>query len=365
MSVDLGFDYRNVIAIDVSVPIAPGKDTRAAIDEASRRGHHYIEQMIQAVARVPGVERVGAVQGGVPLTNAWTRAGVSLPGRGELKGDERSIDRRITTPNYLQVMRVPLVRGRYLSEHDRENTEQVVVINQYAARKYWPGQDAVGQRIKIGDKDRLVVGIMGDIRHMGPESPVRQEACLPLAQQRTTGATLVVRTNGNPSKILPAVKSAIWSVNRQHRFYGETFTLEGYMDRFIAQRRFNMALLALFGLLGLVIAAAGIYGVMAYVVAQRTNEIGVRMALGAGRHSVVSMVLRRASLLILAGLAVGGVGTCFLTSSVRAFLFEVQPNDIRIFLGALAIMAISGLAASVVPARRAASVDPLVSLRCE
>jgi ABC-type antimicrobial peptide transport system permease subunit len=126
-----------------------------------------------------------------------------------------------------------------------------------------------------------------------------------------------------------------------------------------------MALLALFGVLGLVIAAAGIYGVMAYVVAQRTNEIGVRMALGAARHSVISMVMQRASLLILEGLAIGGVGTWFLSSTVRAFLFEVQPNGIGIFLGALAILAVAGLAASLVPARRAAGVDPLVALRCE
>jgi putative ABC transport system permease protein len=159
------------------------------------------------------------------------------------------------------------------------------------------------------------------------------------------------------------VKAAIWSVNKDQRLTGDTVTLEAYMDRLIAQRRFNMALLALFGGLGLVIAGVGIYGVMAYVVAQRTNEIGVRMALGATRQNVVGMVLRRAAVLMAAGLAIGGTGAWLLSARVKDFLFEMQPNDVRTFAGALAVLAFAGLVASAIPARRAASVDPMVALR--
>ena len=165
--------------------------------------------------------------------------------------------------------------------------------------------------------------------------------------------------------VLPAVKAAIWSVNREQRLTDDTVTMERYMDRLIAQRRFNMAVLALFGVLGLVIAAVGIYGVMAYVVAQRTNEIGVRMALGATLGNVVSMILRRAGVLMAFGLAIGGAGAWYLSAGVRTFLFEVQPNDARIFCGALAVLAAAGLVASALPARRAATVDPLVALRSE
>jgi ABC-type antimicrobial peptide transport system permease subunit len=165
--------------------------------------------------------------------------------------------------------------------------------------------------------------------------------------------------------VLPAVKAAIWSVNREQRLTNDTVTLERHMDRLIAQRRFNMAVLALFGVLGLVIAAVGIYGVMAYVVAQRTNEIGVRMALGATRANVVTMILRRAGVLMAAGLVIGGAGAWYLSAGVRTFLFEVQPNDIGIFFGALAVLAAAGLLASALPARRAATVDPLVALRSE
>jgi putative ABC transport system permease protein len=177
--------------------------------------------------------------------------------------------------------------------------------------------------------------------------------------------TLALRTTGDPMAVLPAVKAAIWSVNKEQRITGEVFTLEQHMDRLIAQRRFNMTLLASFGVLGLVIAAVGIYGVMAYVVAQRTGEIGVRMALGATRGHVVAMVLRRSGLLMLVGLALGGAIAWYAGAGVKAFLFQTEPTDVRILLGALVTLAVAGLSASAIPARRAASVDPLVALRHE
>jgi predicted permease len=265
----------------------------------------------------------------------------------------------------LSVLRIPLLRGRHLQETDAENAERVVVINQTAARKYWPDRDALGQRIKFNNEDRLVVGIVGDIRHLGPEAPLRQEAYIPLAQDPSSSVALVIRTRANPLQVLPTVKAAIWSVNKEQRLSGDIFTLEGHMDRLIAQRRFNMALLALFGVLGLVIAAVGIYGVMAYVVAQRTNEIGVRMALGATAGNVVAMVLKRAAILIVVGLAIGGTGAWYLSTSVKTFLFEIEANDGRVFAAALAVLAVAGLVASAVPARRASAVDPLIALRHE
>ena len=161
------------------------------------------------------------------------------------------------------------------------------------------------------------------------------------------------------------MKAAIWNVNREQRLTADAVTLEKYMERLIAQRRFNMALLALFGILGLMIAAAGIYGVMAYVVAARTNEIGVRMALGATPRAVMSMVLGRAALLVFAGLAIGGAVAWYLSASLKSFLFQVEPSDARILVAALVTLASAGLLASAVPARRAAAVDPLVALRHE
>jgi ABC-type antimicrobial peptide transport system permease subunit len=175
----------------------------------------------------------------------------------------------------------------------------------------------------------------------------------------------VIRTTGDPMTVLPAVKAAIWSVNPNQVMSEGTVTLEGYLDRFLAQRRFNMALLALFGVVGLVIAVAGLYGVMAYTVAQRTNEIGVRMALGATPGNVIAMVLRQAALLTMTGIAIGAAGAWYLGTSVRAFLFQVDTSDARVFTASLLVLATAGLLASLLPARRAARVDPLIALRSE
>ena len=360
MNVDPGFDYSNVLVFNVGPRIRPG-----GFEEAMKVSRTYVPQMHEAVRHVPGVRAAATVSGGLPLTGSWSRTGVEIPGRGELKGDEFSIDRRTVSPGYLELLRVPLLRGRHIQPTDTENSEPVIVINEAAARLYWPGEEAVGKRLKLNQKERVVVGVVGNIRHLGPEKPPRQEGYLPFLQDSSIGATLVMKTDGDPMRVVPAVKAAIWSVNREQRLTGDTITLEGYMERLIMQRRFNMALLASFGLLGLVIAAAGIYGVMAYIVAQRTNEIGVRMALGATRGNVVSMVLKRAAVLMVLGLVVGGAAAWALSANVKTFLFETEPGDPRIFAAALATLTLAGLAASAVPARRAASVDPLVALRHE
>jgi predicted permease len=366
MAIDTGFDYRNVLALDVGVRADPRLTGHAQFEDMNRRSGPYIDQNLAAVRAVPGVDSAAAVQGGLPLTGSWSRTSVEMPGRGELKGDDDSIDRRAVSSGYLETMRIPLKRGRYLNDGDREGSDPVVVINEAAARKYWPGEDPIGKRLKINDKDVIVVGIVGDIRHLGPETPPRQECYVPASQTGYFGsATLVIRTSRDPLAVLPAVKNAIWTVNKEQRLRSETVTLEGYMDRLVAQRRFNMALLALFGVLGLMIAAAGIYGVMGYLVAQRTNEIGVRMALGATRAHVVSMVLRRASILMVAGIVIGAAVAWWFAAGVKAFLFQIEPNDPRIFAAALATLAAAGLLASAIPARRAASVDPMVALRQE
>jgi putative ABC transport system permease protein len=362
MRVDPGFDYHNVIALNVGLRLLPGEKFGP---EYAARSEQYVQQVIEAVSRVPGAQMVATVSGGLPLTGSWSRTNIEIPGRGKLQGEGDDIDRRSVSANYLELLRIPLLKGRYLSSDDREGSTPVMVINQAAAQRYWPGQDALGQRVTLNDKERVVVGVVGNIHHLGPEIAPRQECYIPLPQERYYGGALVIRTAGDPMAVLPAVKAAIWSVNREQRLTGDTVTLERYMDRLIAQRRFNMAVLALFGVLGLVIAAVGIYGVMAYVVAQRTNEIGVRMALGATRGNVVSMVLRRAAMLMLLGLGIGAVGAWYLSAGVKSFLFEVQPNDIGIFAAALAVLASAGLLASALPARRAASVDPLIALRSE
>ena len=359
MRIAPGFDYHNVLSVYVNLPFERGDDFKQAL----ARGTPYVQQMLDAVSRVPGVVKAASVSGGLPLSGGWQSNPFSIPGGRELPADETEIQTRWISPDYLSVLRIPLLRGRAFTAADRPGAPQVALVNEAAAQRYWPDRDALGQRIIIEQRDMTVVGIVGNIRHSGPESQAKPEAYVPLAQDGVLSAALVLRTGGDPLAILPAVKAAIWSVNREQRFTTDVFTLEGHMDRLIAQRRFNMALLAIFGMLGLVIAAAGIYGVMAYAVAQRTAEIGVRMALGATPRRVVAMVLRNAGALMAAGLAVGTAGAWYLSATVEKFLFRIEPTDPRVFAAALTTLAAAGLLASALPARRAASVDPVVALR--
>jgi putative ABC transport system permease protein len=358
---DLGIDYRHVIALNVNVNVVSGR-----FDLASKEGAAYVERMQEVIRQVPGVLGVGAVSGGMPIAGGWSRTPLQLPDGRKFEGDE-AIDRRSVTPDYLALMGIPLLGGRYLSPDDREASQNVAVINQTAAARYWPGRDPIGERFSINSQDRIVVGLVRDIRHLGPEQPARPEVYVPMRQEGTIGGTLAIRTGPDPLTVLPAVKAAIWSVNKDQRLSGETVTLEGHLDRMLAQRRFNMALLALFGGLGLIIAAVGIYGVMAYLVAQRTNEIGVRMALGATRGHVVRMILRRAGALTGAGLALGTLLAWPLSRyfEVKSFLFEIEPTDVVTYIVALGVLAATGLVASAIPARRAASIDPLTALRHE
>jgi hypothetical protein len=290
--------------------------------------------------------------------------------------DQDLADRHVVTPGYLALMRVPLLQGRHLSVDDRADTPRVVVINQEAARRYWPGQDALGQHLygpgqpvagqdMKFDVDYTVVGIVGNIRHQGPEFPTPAQVHFPLAQwPHALAVTLAVRTAGDATAVVRAVKKAIWSVNPEQRF-DEIVTLEGFMDRLTAKRRFIMSLLTLFGALGLVIAAGGVYAMLAHRVVERRHEIGVRMALGATPQSVVRMVIGQALVLLGLGLAIGLGAAWQFGAGVRAFLFGTEPADPLVFAVTLAGLAVAGVLAAVGPARRAARVDPIVTLRCE
>jgi predicted permease len=360
LRVDPGFDYHGVLALNVGPRIDPHR-----FQDAVERGRPYVEHMLDAVRAVPGVQSLGAVSGGLPLSGSRVTMNVALPGRPPLTGDAAEMDSRVVTADYLQILRIPLLKGRYFTGEDREGAPPAVIVNETAAQTYWPGRDPIGQQITFEGKTRTVVGVVGNIRHGGPEVAPWQEAYIPLAQEKIVQATLVMRTVGDPAALLPAVKAAIWSVNKDQILYTERATLDAYMDGLIAQRRFNMALLASFGVLGLVICAAGIYGVMAYIVSQRTREIGVRIALGATRGAVIRMVLANAGVLVVAGLAIGGVAAWYLSAAAKTFLFQLDAKDPRAFAGAMLCLVLSALVATALPARRAATVDPNSALRAE
>ncbi len=289
---------------------------------------------------------------------------MSVPGKTMEDKDTRGVSIRRVTPEYHKALQIPLRSGRYFESSDTASAPKVVIINESAARKYFEGESPIGRTVKLNDSERTVVGVVGDVYQTSLETDPMSEAFVPMTQQRVLSGELAVRTSGNPYDVLPAVKTAVLQVLPDVPLRNVR-SMEEIYSRRVAQRRLNMLLLGLFGFLGLVISAVGIYGVMAYIVAQRTREIGVRMALGATRRSVVTMVMRNAGLLVAIGLIIGGIGAWSMSKAADRFLFRLDSNDPRAFAAAIAALIVAALIASAIPARRAASIDPMEALRAD
>jgi putative ABC transport system permease protein len=357
-NVDLGLDPDDVLTVQVRV-----LEMSADIQQAAQRNRQLLMNVLGRVRALPGVAVASLAGGGLPLRGDLRTVDFGIPGRELPRNTDIALNQ--ISPDYFRALDVPLLRGRVFADTDSQNSDPVVILNQAAATRYFPGEDAVGRIVRVAG-NRTVVGVVGDIRHEGPESGWRTQAFVPLAQSRVFGATLVVRTVPGARGILPAVRQAIWSEfpdNLSTRI--DEHALSYYFDALVAQRRFNMLLLALFGVLGLSIASVGIYGVMGYVVSQRTQEIGIRMALGAQPAAILRSVLGSSLLTMMLGMAIGLIGAWGLSGLVRGFLFEIQPHDPTVYAGALLLLAVAGLAAALGPAHRASSVDPLVALRME
>jgi predicted permease len=357
MRIDPGFTTDSVLTAQIATRPRPGQPPAGIVSA--------LGETVERVARVPGVVHASLINGGLPLGRGTWTTSIEIEGR-VLAKEDAFINARIVTPDYHKALRIPLRRGRLFASTDRMDVEPVVILNESAARKYFPGEDPIGRSITISRDHRRIVGIVGDVHQASLETDPRPEGYIPLAQVPNVrgGSDLVIRTSGDPYDVLPAVKSAVMNVLPAVPLRNVT-TMKELFARRIAQRRLNMLLLGLFGLLGLVISVVGLYGVMAYAVSQRTREIGVRMALCATRANVMTMVIANACALLLSGLIVGGVGAWYLSATAKTFLFRVEPNDPRAFAAALVSLALAALVASIIPARRAASVDPIVALRAE
>jgi predicted permease len=319
--------------------------------------------MLDAVRAVPDVEVAMIVNGGGPYGGGWTSFPLRIEGR-PVNPDE-NIRYRIVSTGFMKMLRVPLRAGRGLAATDTRHAPPVALVNEAAVRQFWGGNSPLGARIEIAEVKYDIVGVVGDMRYGGPASPPAPEAFLHSEQSEAfSSGTLLVRSPRPAASMLPDVKAAIWSVN-PNRAITDIRTAEELFGRTTATRRFNMLLMSIFAALALVIAATGIYGVIAFVVSQRTREIGVRVALGARSSEVVGMFLRQGAIVVAAGIATGLIGAWLLARTVQSFLFEVEPRDPVVF-GAVAIaLALVGLLACWIPARRAARIDPLLALRAE
>ena len=359
MKIEPGFDPENVL----TAAIQPRLDGNISSGPTLRNYSAPVTEIAERIGQLPGVTFASAISGGMPLGNSFSSSTVTVPGIEFANRQDGNVSVRRVTPDYHKAMGIALRHGRYFERTDGASAQPVIILNESAARVLFRGKPALGQAVSYNGT-RTVVGVVGDIHQTSLETNPVTEVYVPMAQINTTFSELVIKTQGDPYRVLPGVRAAVLA-SLPDVPLRNVRTMEEVFNRRIAQRRLNMLLLGLFGLLGLVISAAGIYGVMAYVVSQRTREIGVRMALGAPKWTVVRSVMGRAAVLVGMGLAIGGVASWYLSSAAKTFLFRMDVTDPRPFLAAMGVLAAAALIASAIPARRAASVDPMIALRSE
>ena len=357
--VDPGFDPRGMIVTHLKLPAARYAKPADVLG--------YYERVRGRVEAVPGIEHVSLAYEH-PLSPGWTTS-FAIEGRvAPPTGEEPEARVRPITPGYLRTAGIQLLRGRDISEHDRAGAPGAVIVNDAFARRHFPGGDAVGSRIDMGGwlpgspGSFEIVGVIRDERFLGLSVEADPATYFPHAQFPLPDMYLVARAAGNASDLIAPLRSAIWSVDRDIPVDGLR-TMDELLGGTLARPRFVSTLLALFAGAALLLAAIGIYGVLSYTVAQRTSEMGIRMALGAQRGAVVRDVVGQGMLLALAGIAIGAVAAVAATRTLAGMLFGVGPTDPVIFLSVAGVLALTALAATYLPARRASQVDPLIALR--
>ena len=361
LQVNPGFDSSNILTMQISLPSSKYMEALPAIN--------FYDQLLKRVSALPGVESAGAISY-APFSGDNSRSSFDLEKHPSAKGQEPAAEIGCVTPGYFHTMHIPILRGRAFDDHDRKSTKGVLVINNAMARRFWPNEDPIGQRIQIGvsyfeDEPKFweIIGIVGDTKQFSLDSEAQPEFYLPHAQQPWPSMTLLVRAS-NPLSLTEAVKNQVKSVDKDQAV-SMVRLMDQYVSNSVSQQRFSMLLLAIFAGMALVLASIGIYGVISYSVTQRTNEMGIRMALGAERQDVMKLVLGQGVLLIGAGIAAGLFFALVLTRLMLSLLFQTSAVDPVIFIGIAALLISIALFATYIPARRATKVDPIVALRYE
>ncbi len=355
--VNPGFQTDHLLTMELALPGARyPREQRAA----------FFRRLIEQSNTLPGVQAVAASRH-LPLAGDNMNASFNIEGREFPPGKSPGADIRPITPGYFTVLGIPLKQGRTFSESDGPDAPPVLVINEALARRYFPNEDPLGKRMRLGVNNftGAIVGVVESVKHRGLDAEVREEGYAPYAQAPFWGEmSLLVRTSGDPLSVAGAVREQVKALDKALPISKQR-TMKTIVAESVAQPRFRTLLLGIFGCATLLLASVGIYGVMSYSVAQRTHEIGVRMALGARSADVLRLLIGQGMKLVAVGVALGLAASFGLTRLLKALLFEVSTTDWVTFVVITLLLLTVALLACWIPARRAAQVDPLAAMRCE
>jgi putative ABC transport system permease protein len=356
-----GFEANNLLTMNIALPRQKYREPQQA--------NAFFDQLAERIKTVPGVKSVGGVDP-LPFSNSNATTGFVVEGAPAVPlADRPDVGERAVTATYFETMGIPVLKGRSFTAQDRDNTPHVIIVNEALASRYWPNQDVIGKRLGFEEDPskqswREIVGVVGNVKHQGLEAEAKPEVYLPYQQLSRNFMSVVVRTSSDPVSMIPAVRSQVFTIDKDQPAF-DIMTMDQRLAKSVATSRFVMLLLGTFSVLALGLAALGLYGAMAYLVTQRTQEIGLRMALGASRMDVFKLVVGKGMRLALIGMAIGLVASLALTRLMRSLLFDVTPTDVLTFVLVSVVLLTVALLACYIPARRATNVDPLTSLRYE
>jgi putative ABC transport system permease protein len=360
--VNPGFDPQGVLVGSVALP---GARYRTELATA-----HAVIRMVDNIRAIPGVRSAAAVNV-LPMSGDFDRTAFVIQGKPARPGEQTSPDRYIVTPDYFRTLRMPLREGRFFNIRDDGEHPPVCVISETAARLWFPGEAALGQKIRAGGMDnfddspfREVVGVVGDVAQYGIGSAPTPQIYMPHAQFAAHYMTLTVRTGGDPTAITGALRKAVSEADPEQPLYNVA-PFEEIVANTMAARRLGLGLVAIFGVDALLLAAAGIYAVMSFSVARRRFEFGIRMALGARSADVMRHAMRESLRITAAGIGLGLIASLAASKLISGFLFDIGAADISTYAAITAFLAAVTLASCYGPARRAAVIDPLTALRFE
>jgi len=300
----------------------------------------------------------------VPFASFISNQSFRVPGRPIDPAEQLSAQYNVVSPDYFRALRIRITQGRAFTERDRIGSPPVAVVNETLAQRIWPGESPLGKRLALGSDESEVVGVFADIKQRQLDSEPRLQICVPVLQQPMRSMFLAARGSSEATMLLPAIRQRMAALDAELPL-SDIALLEERVAGSIRRQRFAMLLLAIFAGTALALAAVGLYGVMSYLVAQRTREFGLRMALGAELRDMLKLIVGHGMKLVLAGLVLGVAGALALTKVLAGMLFNVRASDPATFVAVCTLLAAVGAMACYLPARRAAKVDPMVALRAE